>query len=108
MTIAQHGTKLSRSLMQTVDVYLRRSFGFEITWTYPGTAISRGLVIDPSKSVPTRSQSGPQWSASDEEDPEWWEEVVALGWFTVEHNVGVLEDYGGWYAILSAVLHEIS
>jgi hypothetical protein len=36
---------------------------------------------------------------SDEEDPEWWDHVAALGWLKIERDVQRLEDYGGWYCL---------
>ena len=34
---------------------------------------------------------------SDEKNATWWDDVVAQGWFAVDHSETV-ENYGAWYA----------
>jgi hypothetical protein len=36
---------------------------------------------------------------SDEREPTWWDEVIKLGWYTVDHSQTV-ELYGDWYPVL--------
>jgi len=36
---------------------------------------------------------------SDEKNATWWEDVVAQGWFQVDHSKTV-EIYGAWYPVL--------
>ncbi|TFK36992.1 hypothetical protein BDQ12DRAFT_686205 [Crucibulum laeve] len=36
---------------------------------------------------------------SDERDPEWWSDVVKMGWFGIDHSKTV-EEHGAWYPVL--------